>query len=88
MVPEATRLWKPEIAPQAIVINKAGNKKPEAAALFTTALPVLGSMMVLPAASTATLETVKSVKAGICKLAASPVRLAPMMPITERAIIP
>ena len=33
VVPEATRLWKPEMAPQAMVMNSAGNKKPEAATL-------------------------------------------------------
>ena len=31
VVPEATRLWKPEMAPQAMVMNSAGNRKPEAA---------------------------------------------------------
>ena len=37
-MPEATRLWKPEMAPQAMVMNSAGNKKPEAATLDVPAV--------------------------------------------------
>ena len=37
VVPEATRLWKPEIAPQAMVMNSAGKRKPLAATLESPA---------------------------------------------------
>ena len=70
VVPEATRLWKPEMAPQAIVMNSAGNKKPDAAALFSP------------------FATKKSVKAGMSRLAALPMRLAPAMPTMASAIMP
>ena len=46
-VPEETRLWKPETAPQAMVMNKIGNKgllptlKPTNAGMFKVGLPTM-----------------------------------------------
>ena len=88
MVPYATRQWKPEIAPHAIVINNAGNKKPEAADRLVTALPVSGLMIGLPAGSTAALVAKKPVNAGMSRLEALPVKLAPTIPIIEIIIMP
>ena len=53
VVPEATRLWKPEIAPHAMVMNSAGNRKPVVATLlspFTAVKPVNAGMSRLVAA--------------------------------------
>ena len=35
VVPDATRLWKPEMAPHAMVMNSAGNRKPLVATLLS-----------------------------------------------------
>ena len=88
VVPEATRLWKPEMAPQAMVMNSAGNRKPEAAALFVMALPAWSTRAWPVEASNAAFVATKPVNAGICRFVAAPVRDAPTMPMTASKIMP
>ncbi len=44
VVPEPTREWNPEIAPQAMVINRAGNTVPREAEAPVLALTVMVSV--------------------------------------------
>ena len=75
------------MAPQAMVTNSAGKRKPPCAALFTTATPSF--MIACPVVgSTAAVEAKKPVNAGICKSEAAPAMPAPMMPTTARMIMP
>ena len=88
VVPEATRLWKPEMAPHAMVMNSAGNRKPEAAALFVMALPASSTSAWPVEASKAAFVATKPVNAGICRLDAAPMSDAPTMPMTAKMIMP
>ena len=44
VVPEPTREWKPEMAPQAMVTNRAGNMVPREVALMVSTQPVKAGM--------------------------------------------
>ena len=71
-----------------MVMNSAGNKKPEAAALFVMVLPASSTSCWPVEASNAALEATKPVNAGICRSVAAPMMLAPTMPMIARMIMP